>query len=133
MRLRISTRGRRAACFRHAAFLALLGATGACSWSDAIEVVDPDVINPTDLASVSAAQTLRNGVILRLAQATSGGENLVLMGGLLADEWRSGDTFEQRNTTDQRTLIPENSFLASALRAPISATACHTAPSSTVR
>jgi hypothetical protein len=119
MRLRISTRGRRAACFRHAAFLALLGATGACSWSDAIEVVDPDVINPTDLASVSAAQTLRNGVILRLAQATSGGENLVLMGGLLADEWRSGDTFEQRNTTDQRTLIPENSFLASALRAPM--------------
>jgi starch-binding outer membrane protein, SusD/RagB family len=119
MRLRISTRGRRAARFRQAAVLALLGATGACSWSDAIEVVDPDVINPNDLASVSAAQTLRNGVILRLAQATSGGENLVLMGGLLADEWRSGDTFEQRNTTDQRTLIPENSFLAGALRAPM--------------
>jgi len=43
----------------------------------------------------------------------------VLLGGLLADEWRSGDTFEQRNTADQRTLIPENTFLATALRAPM--------------
>jgi starch-binding outer membrane protein, SusD/RagB family len=119
MRLRFSSRGRQAVFLRAVSAAALVGATGACSWSDAIEVVDPDVINPTDLSSVSAAQTLRSGVVLRLAQATSGGENVFLMGGLLSDEWRSGDTFEQRNTTDQRTLIPENSFLAPAFRAPM--------------
>ncbi|MCU0649424.1 MAG: hypothetical protein MUF00_15615, partial [Gemmatimonadaceae bacterium] len=113
-------RGRMSGILRRTLPLATLAWTmSACSWSDAIEVVDPDVINPNDLSSPSAAQTLRAGVLLRLAQATSGGENVFLMGGLLADEWRSGDTFEQRNTTDQRILVPENSFLAGALRSPM--------------
>lgn len=97
----------------------LVSALAACSISELTEVVDPDVINPNDLTSTTAAVTLRNGVILRLAQATSGGENAMLLGGLLADEWRSGDTFEQRNTIDQRTVIPENTFLAAAFRAPM--------------
>ncbi len=117
MRLRVPFRGRPAALA--AATCALLAGAAGCSWSEVIEVTDPDVINPGDLNSVSAAQTLRSGVILRLAQATSGGENVLLMGGLLADEWLSGDTFEQRNTTDQRVLVPENSFLAGAFRAPM--------------
>lgn len=119
MRLRISNRGHRAALVRLTVVGAIVGAIGGCQWSDVIEVVDPDVINPSDLASPSAASGLRNGVVLRLAQATSGGENVVLLGGLLADEWRSGDTFEQRNTTDQRNLIPENTFLPPAFRAPM--------------
>ncbi len=119
MTLRALTRRTRAGLFRTLIGGAVLGAVGGCTWDDTIKVVDPDVINPTDLSSPSAATTLRNGVVLRLAQATSGGENVLLLGGLLADEWRSGDTFEQRNTTDQRTLIPENTFLAGALRAPM--------------
>jgi hypothetical protein len=118
MRLRAPFRGRPAAILGVTACLALAGVAG-CSWSEVIEVTDPDVINPGDLNSISAAQTLRAGVVLRLAQATSGGENVFLMGGLLADEWLSGDTFEQRNTTDQRVLVPENSFLAGAFRAPM--------------
>ncbi|HYW32235.1 MAG TPA: RagB/SusD family nutrient uptake outer membrane protein [Gemmatimonas sp.] len=119
MRFRFLSGGHRATAARLAAAGALLSGAGGCSWADTIEVVDPDVINPQALASPAAATTLRNGVVLRLAQATSGGENVFLLGGLLADEWRSGDTFEQRNTTDQRTLIPENSFLAGAFRAPM--------------
>ncbi len=118
MTLRFPTRGRPAA-LRWTALGILPATLLGCSISELTEVVDPDVINPTALTSQTAAITLRNGVILRLAQATSGGENVVLMGGLLADEWRSGDTFEQRNTTDQRTLIPENTFLAPAFRAPM--------------
>jgi starch-binding outer membrane protein, SusD/RagB family len=118
MPLRFTTRGHRAA-LRWTSGGILLAALVGCSISDLTEVVDPDVINPTDLTSQTAATSLRNGVVLRLAQATSGGENLMLLGGLLADEWRSGDTFEQRNTTDQRTLIPENTFLAPAFRAPM--------------
>lgn len=105
--------------FRWTAASLVGAALTACSLSELTEVVDPDVINPKDLASPTAATSLRNGVLLRLAQATSGGENVFLMGGLLADEWRSGDTFEQRNTTDQRTLIPENTFLAGTFRAPM--------------
>ena len=89
----------------------------ACSKADSLlEVEDPDVINPQNLNSASAARALAAGVALRLSQATSGDESLFLFGGLLADEWRSGDTFEQRNTTDQRAIVVTNSFLAGQLR-----------------
>ena len=119
MQVILLNRYHRAAMARFTAVGSLLVAAAGCSWSDTIEVVDPDVISPGSLASPAAASSLRNGVVLRLAQATSGGENVFLLGGLLADEWRSGDTFEQRNTTDQRTLIAENTFLAPAFRAPM--------------
>ena len=92
-------------------------AVAGCSRADSIlEVEDPDVINPQNLNSASAARALAAGVALRLSQATSGDESLFLFGGLLADEWRSGDTFEQRNTTDQRAIVETNSFLAGQLR-----------------
>ena len=111
---RTTTSARR---FTRAAVALVVVAGLACSSTEGLlEVEDPDIINPDNLNSASAAQALAAGVALRLSQATSGGESLFLFGGLLADEWRSGDTFEQRNTTDQRALIPENSFLAGQLR-----------------
>jgi len=92
-------------------------AGAACSKADSIlEVEDPDVINPQNLNSASAARALAAGVAHRVSQATSGDESLFLFGGLLADEWRSGDTFEQRNTTDQRSIVVTNSFLAGQMR-----------------
>ena len=109
-----------------------LAATVACSSDEILSVEDPDIIDPANLNTASAALALRAGVQLRIAQATTGtaptggttgtlqtggNESLALLGGLLADEYRSGDTFEQRNTTDQRTLIPQNTFLAHPLRA----------------
>ena len=107
---------------------ALLAATTACSADEILDVGDPDITDPANLNTASAALSLRTGVALRVAQSTTGSapaatlqtggsESLALLGGLLADEYRSGDTFEQRNTTDQRTLIPQNSFLAPPLRA----------------
>lgn len=106
----------------------VLAATVACSSDEILSIEDPDIIDPANLNTASAALALRSGVVLRVAQASSGAapggtvqtggnESLTLLGGLLADEYRSGDTFEQRNTTDQRTLIPQNSFLAPPLRA----------------
>ena len=96
---------------------AVASVVAACSRADSLlEVEDPDVINPQNLNSASAARALAAGVALRLSQATSGDESLFLFGGLLADEWRSGDTFEQRNTTDQRSIVVTNSFLAGQLR-----------------
>jgi hypothetical protein len=57
--------------------------------------------------------------VLRLAQAVSGSQGpdaLFVFGGLLTDEWRSGDTFIQRNTMDQRIWDPTNTFNAGPFR-----------------
>lgn len=84
-----------------------------CSEDSLLDFSDPDII--VDASSASGAIALRNGVIQRLNDATSGGEGLWFMGGLVTDEWRSGDTFEQRNTTDQRSILNTNSFLSGQL------------------
>ncbi|MGQ0561051.1 MAG: hypothetical protein ACT443_04160 [Gemmatimonadota bacterium] len=83
----------------------------ACSLDDVLEVTDPDIIE--EVTTASGAFALRNGVFLRLSQATTGIQNadaLFLMAGLLSDEWRSGDTFVQRNNMDQRIFDPTNTF-----------------------
>ena len=100
-----------------------LSALLACSPDEILDVGDPDIIDPANLNTASAALALRSGIALRVAQSVTGltgngsdSESMALLGGLLTDEFRSGDTFEQRNTTDQRTLIPQNSFIAPPLR-----------------
>src|ERR1051326_2339882 len=90
-----------------------------CSERGILEVTNPDII--TDVTSASGALALKNGVILRLEQVTAGlggngPDNLFIYGGLLADEWRSGDTFVQRNDMDQRRFDPTNTFLAGPFR-----------------
>jgi hypothetical protein len=89
---------------------------GACD--SVLEVHDPDII--VDAGSAAGAIALRNGVILRFNQAMDGAgdapDGFFLMGGLLADEWRSGDTFEQRNTTDFREVQTTNSFISDLFR-----------------
>jgi len=101
--------------------LRVLGALGAlllmlqaCT-KDLLKVTDPDII-PDDVlkaSSASGALGLHNGAILRLEQATAGTQSpdaLFVFGGLLTDEWQSGDTFIQRNTMDQRIWDPQNTF-----------------------
>ena len=96
--------------------VSLMLGLGACD--SVLEVNDPDII--VDAGSAAGAIALRNGVILRFNQAMDGSgdapDGFFLMGGLLADEWRSGDTFEQRNTTDFRILQTTNSFLSDIFR-----------------
>lgn len=81
-----------------------------------LEVTDPDIINPTDVNTPDGAEAVRIGALGRLSSMTSGGESTFLLGGLLADEWRSGDTFQQRNETDQRNIDSTNSFMNTAFR-----------------
>jgi hypothetical protein len=86
----------------------------ACT-KELLKVNDPDIILDETLkaSSASGALGLHNGAILRLAQATAGTQQpdaLFVFGGLLTDEWQSGDTFIQRNTQDQRIWYPENTF-----------------------
>ena len=96
--------------------LGLALGTGACD--SILQVNDPDIV--TDAGSAAGAVALKNGVILRFNQAFDGSgdapDGFFLLGGLLADEWRSGDTFEQRNTTDFRTVQTTNSFLPTIFR-----------------
>src|SRR5207245_9827967 len=86
---------------------------------DLLKVTNPDIIEIVNTPSCAFA--LKNGVILRLEQFTAGlvgngPDNLFIYGGLLADEWRSGDTFDQRNDMDQRLFDPTNTFLAGPFR-----------------
>lgn len=99
------------------ASLALLPLAGCSTVDESLAVVDPDIINPEDTQSPAAAGALRLGAIARHNQATSGGESFWLLGGLMADEWRSGDTFVQRDQTDQRTVETNNGNVNNAFRA----------------
>src|SRR6184192_1264682 len=98
--------------------LACLLALPALACTDTLlNVTDPDIV--VEANSASAAQGLANGAVLRLAQAVSGTQGpdaLFMFGGLLTDEWRSGDTFIQRNTMDQRIWDPNKTFNAGPFR-----------------
>src|SRR5204862_1615455 len=112
----VSPRGLRA--FGLSALVALSPLPGCTH--DLLQVPDPDTV--PDANSPAGALALRNGVIFRLEQVTAGlggngPDNLFIYGGLLADEWRSGDTFVQRNDMDQRLFDPTNTFLSGPLRA----------------
>ena len=87
-----------------------------CSPDDILDVEDPDIINPANVRSQAGAEAVRLGVIDHLNEATSGGESMFLLGGLMADEWSSGDTFQQRNETDQRQVINSNANVNTAYR-----------------
>ena len=86
----------------------------ACSATEILEVKDPDIVNPSDVQSVAGAEAVRLGALARLTLATSGDESLLLLGGLLSDEWINGDSFIARQEIDQRNITRENTFLTSA-------------------
>jgi starch-binding outer membrane protein, SusD/RagB family len=104
---------RRAAALLAAAAIPL---AAACSPDDILDVEDPDIINPANVRSAAGADAVRLGVIDHFNEATSGGESMFLLGGLMADEWSSGDTFQQRNETDQRNVINTNANVNTAYR-----------------
>ncbi|MGH7719436.1 MAG: hypothetical protein ACREON_11410 [Gemmatimonadaceae bacterium] len=94
----------------------LAAAVAGCSPDDILDVTDPDIIDPKDVNSPAGAEGLRRGTLRRLNEATSGDESFFLFGGLMADEWRSGDTFTQRDQTDQRNVVPSNANVDLAYR-----------------
>lgn len=94
------------------------GALGGCEnlREDLLAVDDPDIITPTTINSPEAADALRIGALARFRGATAGGESAWLLGGLLVDEWKSSDTFLQRNETDQRNVQESNGNVQGMLR-----------------
>ena len=98
------------------AALITAGSVGACG-TEILGVTDPDIVLAAN--SAAGAINLKNGVLLRLAQALNGVQGpdaFFVFSGLVTDEWRSGDTFVQRNNQDQRIWDPTNTFNADPYR-----------------
>jgi hypothetical protein len=96
------------------AVAAVVVATG-CSWKEELLAPqNPSVIDPASVNSPAAAEAVRVGAFGRLKSITAGGETMWLYGGLLTDEWKSSDTFSQRNETDQRTVQTNNANIQGA-------------------
>ncbi|MGI8508565.1 MAG: hypothetical protein ACR2MQ_04495 [Gemmatimonadaceae bacterium] len=97
-----------------AAMAAAMFMLAACNSDKILKVTDPDIINPNDIGTPDAAEALRIGALGRLSQETSGSganannDSPILLGGLLADEWRSADTFNERDETDKRSIQVTN-------------------------
>jgi hypothetical protein len=97
--------------------VALIGVVvGGCNRDDLLGVQTPDAITPENLNSADGAEGLRVGAIQRLKLMTALDESSWFYGGLLVDEWKSADTFIQRDQTDQRTVAEDNSLVTVAYR-----------------
>src|SRR5690349_22264477 len=109
---------------RHVLAAAAVGialVSAACSdvKDDLLAADDPDIIKPEAINTPEAADALRIGALSRLRNMTAGagqGDSPWMFAGLLTDEWKSGDTFLQRNETDQRTVQENNANWNSVYR-----------------
>jgi starch-binding outer membrane protein, SusD/RagB family len=95
---------------------AALTALGGCSRSDLLGVQTPDAITQSNLNSADGAEGMRVGAIQRFKLMTALDESSWFYGGMLVDEWKSADTFVQRDETDQRTVSESNSLVETAYR-----------------
>jgi hypothetical protein len=116
MRKQITGRARRAMVVGAAA-CGLLAIPG-CNLKDTLlEPQQPGLIKPGDLNSATGAEAVRTGALERLQRLTGGGnnnqENIWLLSGLFTDEFKSSDTFSQRNETDQRSIQTNNAQIQS--------------------
>ena len=92
-------------------------ALAACNVKeDLLAADDPDIISPDAVKSAEGADALRIGALSRLRTITAGGEGAWMLGGLLVDEWKSSDTFLQRNETDERKVQDNNGNVQGMLR-----------------
>jgi len=103
--------------YKTLALVALAATVPLAGCQDILSTTDPDII--LEARSASGALALKNGVLLRLAQTLNGVQGpdaFFVYSGLVTDEWRSGDTFVQRNNQDQRIWEPTNTFNADPYR-----------------
>ena len=104
------------------ALAAVVFCASACNVRDELlSPQQPGTILPGDIsgAGVAGAEALRVGALGRFQQITPGGgggnqSEASLLGDLLGDVWKTGDTFTQHNETDQRVVQTTNSVLATA-------------------
>jgi hypothetical protein len=112
MTMHLTHRGR----FMTGIVAAALLTASACSnvKDELLEPQHPNIVDPSAVGSADAADALRIGALGYLRTVTAGGESLWLYGGLITDEWKSSDTFLQRNETDQRAIQTNNGNINTA-------------------
>src|SRR5437016_8154728 len=91
-------------------------ASSSCARSDLLGISTPDAITTNNLNSADGAEGLRVGAIRNFKLMTALDESSWFYGGMLVDEWKSADTFIQRDETDQRTVREDNSLVTVAYR-----------------
>jgi hypothetical protein len=100
--------------------VALAAPTACSNVNDTLlEAPIPTVIDPSAANSAAGADALRIGALSRLRGISAGsgsGDSPWMFSGLLTDEWKSSDTFSQRNETDQRSVQDNNANLTPILR-----------------
>ena len=89
--------------------IGLLLVTACDVKEELLQPQNPGVILPGSINSPQAADAVRIAAFGNLKTVTGGSESMWLLGGLMTDEWKSADTFSQRNETDQRTVQTNNS------------------------
>jgi len=103
--------------------LALAGtalSVSACT----LDVTDPDIITPDNLQGGSTLPTGRAAAIGDFAlsyggsgaDGSSGTEGIIMMSGLLADEWINSETFPTRIEIDRRATLATNGTLTGWFR-----------------
>jgi hypothetical protein len=97
------------------AFLAAAMVSGCSIKDDLLEPQQPQIISPDDIQSSTGAEGLYVGGLGRLRSSLNGGNNnqeqLWNMEGLMTDEFKSGDTFSQRNDADQRRTLSNDGVM----------------------
>lgn len=99
---------------RGALAVGVFAAASACSTDKILKVEDVDVATPASLSTPTALPILLGGAVAQFHSAYIGtGNNNESSGqigysGLLADEFRSSDTFPTRNQVDQRAIQLDN-------------------------
>ena len=95
--------------------LSVLLTFGTISCDSIVEVVDPDIVTPESLNSEAGIQTLRAGSLGDLSVAMSGSAaghgattGLIVMSGLMSDEYDYSGTFPTRREADTRILQNTN-------------------------
>jgi hypothetical protein len=105
----------RAALAAGAAGLGLM--LGGCNVKDELLAPQqPGVINPGDVQNPTAAEGLYIGAVGNFKNALLGGssntETIWQFAGLMTDEFKSADTFSQRNDADQRATQTNDAQLS---------------------
>jgi hypothetical protein len=95
--------------------LAVFLVFGLSSCDNLLNVTDPDIVTPETLNSEAGIETLRNGSLGDLAVAMSGSSaghgataGLIVMSGLMSDEYDYSGTFPTRREGDTRILQNTN-------------------------
>jgi len=96
---------------RSAAIISIVAAACTDPKQTLLDAPINTIIDTSAASSAAGADALRIGALSRLRQITAGsgaGDSPWMFAGLITDEWKSSDTFSQRNETDQRQVQDNN-------------------------